>query len=418
MSNLKNINTNDKFLKQVIQLADRSIKLPSVDRTSKSWVNFGNNNLAPQEFIKLAKESNTQSRILSNLFIEAMGAGFEEWTQEIYTPNMKYNWEELTRRCMKDFIHFGAFAVQITLNQAGNKYLYKHTPVSQVRLGNYNNEGEIDTAYLCTNWKSASSQNVVKLPIFDTVPVQQGETYLYYFKDYDVDDINYYYGMPFWYSCANWILSEILLSKYYLNNIANGFTPSTAILYPNEPENDKKEAIYDSLLSNFSGVENAGNIMLLFGDNGVLPDIKPISTSNNADLYKTVIEEVKYQIITGNGLTHPILAAVATSTGFTSQAELLISSQAKYKLSIVNNIRNFVLDKMNWLLELNGYPSVLNIIDFDLRKEIEGKVEENEEKAKDVLDVESGDAEDRAKEEAEEDAVEDLDNKADENKVE
>lgn len=409
--------TNDKFLKQVIQLADMSIKRPSVDRTSKSWVNFGNNNLAPQEFIKLAKESNTQSRILTNLFIYSMGAGFEEWTQEVYTPNMKYDWMELTRRCMKDYIYFGAFAVQITLNQAGNKFLYKHTPVSQVRLGNYNDEGEIDTAYLSTNWKSASNSNVVKLPIFDSKPVQQGETYLYYFKDYDIEDTNYYYGVPSWYSSANWIYADILLSKYYLNTVGNGFTPSTAILYPNEPEDNKKEAIYNSLLSNFGGVENAGSIMVLFGENGNLPDIKSLSSSDNADLYKDFVEEVKNQIITGNGLTHPILAAVATSTGFSSQAELLIAAYSQYKLTIITAIRNFVLDKMNFLLQLNGYPSILNIVDFDLRKEIEGQVEENEDKAKDILDVESGDELDKAKEEAEEDAVDDLENKADENKV-
>lgn len=401
-------------LKAIISLADMSVQRPKIDRTSKSYVRFGGNNLFPNEVITLAKESPLQSAILNNQFIYSMGAGFEEWTGEIFTPNLTYNWEELTRRCMRDYIYLNSFSIQIVLNENGKTFSFYHQPIDQVRLGNYNEFNIIDTAYICTNWKSAGSKNIVEIPMWGSETPQKGQAYLMYFKDYDLDEL--YYPIPKWYSSANWILADILLSKYYVNTVGNGFTPSTVITYPNEMDNDKKAELYDMFKSCFSGVENASDIIILFGENGEKPEITPLNASNNADLYQDFSNEVLSKIISGNRLPSPTLAGISSPSNLGGASNELLTAYSQYKLTVIHDLRKFVLTHINGLLKLNGLQPVLNIIDFDLRAEIEGQIEKNEDITKETLDVESGDELDKAQEEAEEDAVDDMTNN-DEDKI-
>lgn len=390
----------NQIQKAIIALSDMTVKAPTIDRNSRDYVRFGNNNLFPNELLKLAKESPLQSAILNNQFIYAMGAGFEEWTDDIFTPNLFYNWEELTRRCMRDYVYLQAFSVQLMLNEDGKTYSFFHQPVDQVRLGNYNSLNVIEDAYLNTNWQNASPNNIVKIKMFGSEIPVKGEKYLLYYKDYNLDEL--YYPTPYWYSAGNWILADILLSKYYCNTVGNGFTPSTAILYPNEPDNDKKEAIYDALINNFGGTENAGSIMLLFGENDVLPDIKALNASTNPDLYKDFSAEVLSKIISANRLPSPTLAGISSTSTLGGQNDEIIAAYSLYKLTVIYGLRSFVLTKINGLLKMNGYKPVLNIIDFDLKAEIEGNIEKNEDIAKETLDVDSGDETEQKKEEAEE----------------
>jgi len=377
---------NEKPIKTLIQLADVSVKSPFIDRSSKTWVKFGGNNLFPNQLLELVKSSPIQSSILESLFTYSMGSGLDDWETEIYTPNLNYDWYELIKRAMKDYIYFGAFSIQATLNEDGKTYTYWHQPVDQVRLSNYDSTNTITTAYLNADWKTATPTNTIEIKMFGAESPKLGEKYLMYFKDYNPDQL--YYAIPSYYSAGNWILCDSLLSKYYANTVSNGFTPSTAILYPNEMDNEKKEALYEMLQENFVGVENAANIMIFFGENGTLPDIKPLNASNNADLYKDFSIEVMNKIISANRLTSPTLVGLATPSGFSSKADEMIAAYTLYKLTVVYSIRKFVLDKINYLLKLNRFPAVLNLIDFDIKSEMEGKTRENEEKQKEGLDVE------------------------------
>lgn len=374
-------------------MADISIKQPKIDKSGHTYVKFGANNLFPLEILNLVKESPLQSSILNNQFIYAMGAGFEDWDDEIYTPNLSYNWEELTRRCMRDYIYMQAFAIQVALNQDNKTFSYWHQPIEQVRLGQYTENNVIESAYLNSNWINSSAKNIVKIKMWGSESPKMGEKYLMYFKEYNLNE--QYYAIPLWFSAKDWIKADALLSKYYVNTVGNGFTPSTAILYPNEMDNEKKKELYDMLISNFSGVENAASIMVFFGENGILPDIKTLNASDNPDLYKDFSAEVLGKIISANRLPSPTLAGLSSPSNLGGASNELLTAYSLYKLTVIHSLRKFVLENINYLLKLNGHKSVLNIIDFDLRAEIEGNIEKNEEIAKETLDVEPNDNNDK-----------------------
>lgn len=140
--------------------------------------------------------------------------------------------------------------------------------------------------------------------------------------------------------------------------------------------------MYQNLQASFGGAENAGNIMVLFGENGILPEISSVDPSTQqADLYNTITDTIKLALVSANRLTSPVLAGISTSTGFSSKSEELIAAEVMYRLTVINQERQFLLDKFNDLLGMNGLPRVLAIEDYNLQKEFEGTgTEENTDK--------------------------------------
>ena len=87
---------------------------------------------------------------------------------------------------------------------------------------------------------------------------------------------------------------------------------------------------------------------------------------------------------------------VSATSGFSSKSDEIIAAYTLYKITVIDEIRNFVLDKINTLLSLNGYPRCLVLQDYDFRKEFEGDTIENDEKEKEQNDVDE-DAENKDK---------------------
>lgn len=361
-----------------ITFRDYSFANPYIDKMTRrdTWVKFDVDNLYPERVMEIVNSSPLQKSILESKKTYILGAGLEPTDENIYTPNMLETWQELIEKCTNDFVYLNAFAVQVILNESGNRFSFYHQPVSQVRLGNYNEKNFIEKAYLCTDWRKAQrNRNVVEIPMFGTETPQKGKAYLMYFKPEQVGE--YYYAIPDYMSASNYILADAALSQYYNNYIHNNFSANLAIRFPIEPTEEKKQELYENLVKSFGGSENAGNILCLFGEGGVVPEISSIE-SVNADLYNSVVDIIKLALVSANRLTSPILAGIVTSSGFSSKSDEMIAAYSLYKLTVINHARHFILQGFNKMLEMNGHNRVLKLIDFDIRKEFEGQTEEND----------------------------------------
>lgn len=366
-----------------INLKDYSIVRPTISPITKgNIISFGTNNNFPNECLELINNSPIQSAIINNKILYTIGSGLEEWEQNIPQPNSEYNWDILVKRCIEDYVKLGAFALQLV--KKGRLLFIFHQPVNAVRFGKLNSLNKPTEYYINADW-SKGSKNRIQLKAFDGIAnMVNGETYLAYFKEYKMGEL--FYAIPNWYSVANWINCDIELSKYYSNFIHNNFSANLAITYPTDVAN--KEELYENITNTFTGTNNSARVMLLFGENGEKPTIENI-TSTNADLYNSVTEIVTQYIVSGNGLPSKTLAGLQDKTGFTSQSEQLISAYSLYKLTIIQPIRNFVLGVLNDLLSSNGYDRVLNILDLNLRDEIEGDSDKNTEIVKETGEIEN-----------------------------
>jgi len=377
-------------MKDTIKLAQRdySVSQPRIDIKQraawKRWVNFDYDNLYPNLIYALYSESPLQSSIINNQIKYVYGAGLKDYEASIFQPNIAERWEDFIKKIVVDFCIYGAFSVQAVVSEDGNRLLYYHVPVNQVRLGAYNENNQIEYAYLATDWSRINSSNVVEIKMFGVEQPKKGERYLLYFKPYDPNEL--FYAIPKWMSASNWIMADIALSRYYNNYIRNNFSANLAITYPCDLDEDKKAELYNMLVDSFGGEQNAGNILLLFGENGTNPVVNPVE-SVDADLYQNVCDTVLKYIVSANRLTSPMLAGLDTASGFSAKSEEIIASYVLYKLTVIDELRNFVVDNMNYLLQLNGHPRVLALDDYNFRKEFEGDTTVNDVKEEEMNDV-------------------------------
>ena len=379
-------------MKDTLKLAQRdySVSQPRIDIKQraawKKWVAFDYDNLYPNLIYALYSESPLQSSIINNQIKYVYGAGLKDYEASIFQPNIAERWEDFIKKLVVDFCIYGAFSVQVVVSEDGNRFLYYHMPVNQVRLGAYNDENQIEYAYLATDWSRINSSNVVEIKMFGVEQPKKGERYLLYFKPYDPNEL--FYAIPKWMSASNWIMADIALSRYYNNYIRNNFSANLSIAYPCDLDEDKKAELYQMLVDSFGGQDNAGNILLLFGENGTLPEVKAIE-SVNADLYQNVCDTVLKYIVSANRLTSPMLAGLDTASGFSAKAEEIIAAYTLYKLTVIDELRNFIIDKVNYLLQLNAQPRVLMLEDYNFRAEFEGDTTVNDVKEEEMNDVDN-----------------------------
>lgn len=362
---------------KLVTLRDYSIGQPYVEKTTRNgYIRYGYDNLYPDLILNLVNSSPLQKAIVEARKTYILGAGLEKSEANQYTPNMVESWIQLIEKCTTDLVYFGAFCVQAILNESGNRFSFYFTPVNQVRFAPYNERNIIEKAYLCTDWSRAQkNRNVAEIDVFGSETPKKGKPYLLYFKPYQPN--NYYYAVPEFMSAANYIAADAALSQYYNNYIRNNFSANLSIKFPYEPTDDKKEELYSNLMASFGGAENAGNILLLFGQDGQNPEINAIE-SVNADLYNSVVDIIKSAIISANRLTSPVLAGIGTSTGFSSKSDELIAAYCQYKLTVIASDRKFILDGFNKMLEMNGLERSFNLLDYDLRQEFEGESVSND----------------------------------------
>ncbi len=373
-------------LKLAISMKDWSYKLPTFNQwmaLRSDWIPFGDDNMFPDELLYMVNNSSIQKSIIENKLAYMLGAGLEGINDNIYRPNLLMTWDEIVTRCMTDYAYMSAFAIQIILNEDGKHYSFFHQPVTEIRFGQYNKNNFIDTAYLNTDWIT-SPNNYVKIKMYGSEEIQKGEPYLIYYKKYQSG--NYYYAIPNYASAANWMLSDKALSEYYVNFINNNFSSNFAISYPYTPNDEQRKLIYDGISQSFGGKLNAGEIMLLFGEQGNTPKLETIS-STNADLYDNFCDQVMKYLVSSNRLTSPMLAGLTTKSGFSNKKDELIAAYTLYKLTVIEPERNFVLKNLNNLLVMNGKKKSLTIADYNVIAELEGQVESNDKKTEEVLNI-------------------------------
>lgn len=365
-----------------IAMRDYSVGSPNIYKSRRDLMSFGANNNFPKDALDLALSSPLQRSILDSKVSYIIGAGPAKDIQYIQNPNLHDTWFSLFQKCVTDFVYLGAFCLEVIVSESGNKYFYYHHPVHQVRLGQYNERGVIDKAYLCNDWLKSNQSNIATLKMWGSETPKKGEHYLMYYKQHVPGEE--YYAIPSYWSAANYIAADASLSQYYNNYINNNFSSNMVIRFPNEPDEEKKQELYENLMASFGGASNAGNILLLFGENDVLPEISSLE-SVNADLYNSVVDVVKLAIVSANRLTSPILAGISTSSGFSSKSDEIIAATVQYRLTVINPLRQWLLGIFNDLMAMNGLSRNFTLQDYNLYDEFNGVSEENTDKINEAI---------------------------------
>lgn len=363
---------NNLLTYSVIRLSDTVKSYPTFRRNVKGWISYDSDNLLPQRLIELNNQSAINRAVIENKVTYICGSGVDDATY-YGQPNPMNDWDELIEKTAKDYVTFGGFCFQVVRNKDGHSVSLYHTDFSKIRIGQINEYGTYLSFFLSNDWRRITGRYApVEIKAYGSEEMQEGEPYLYYYKDYDpsLD----YYPIPQYYSALNYIEADGLLGKFYRNSINNGFVPSTIITMPSNPADEQKEQFQRDIENSYAGTNGANSIVVLWGES---QEVKPVVTSytasGNADLYNNVDQIIFQKIISAHRLTSPTLAGLSGSGNLSGNASEILSAYTLYSRTVIDKFRRKILDTLNRFVVGNGYSKPLVIKDLNIESSDKGQ---------------------------------------------
>lgn len=329
---------------------------PVVEESKKhEWVTYGENNSYYTFLMERYKNSTTNNAIINNISRLIYGKGLYA-TDANKKPNeyaqMKamINPEDL-RKVVLDFEMLGqaAFQVHYTADRKKIQKLY-HIPVHLLAPEKCNKDGEIEAYYYSNNWEDTRNYAPERIPAFgygnekvEILIVQPYSVGMKYFSYVD-----YQGGIPY-------AVLEEEISNYLINEVQRGFSGRIVVNFNNGvPTPEEQDIIKSKVLSQLSGTDGH-KVIVAFNNNAESKTTVDAMPVNDApDLYNQLSEECMRKIMLSHNVTSPLLFGIASTNGFSSNADELQNSFILFDNLVIRPKQEVILDAIDKVLSYNG----------------------------------------------------------------
>lgn len=299
----------------------------------KDWVQFGDNDDYPNYLHELYSTSSTHGAIVNAVAEMIAGDGFEGKANNFWLHVHALFEPTLVRDLAHDLKLSGNAYICGIWNEARTKVVEAHCyPYHTIRAGVKEN-GEITHYFYSEVWDKKTEGE--RIPAFN-INDREEPKFIYHIRRSDTQ--SHYYGTPDYMGCTAYIELDKELAQFHLNNVKNGLFPGLMFNFMNgEPDEDQKREIERDIKNKFGGAQGAGQFMLWFND---APEdaatVTPVENSANHEMFQTLAENIDNKILTGHGVTSPLLFGVRGNTGFGSNADEL---KVAYQLFYNNRVK-------------------------------------------------------------------------------
>jgi len=346
----------------VLKLA--SYEPPVIEESKKNeWVTYGENNSYYTFLMERYKNSTTNNAIINNISRLIYGKGLSA-TDANKKPNeyaqMKamINAEDL-RKVVLDFEMLGqaAFQVHYTADRKKVQKLY-HIPVHLLAPEKCNKDGEIEAYYYSNNWEDTRNYTPERIPAFgfgnEKVEILMVQPYSVGMKYFSY--VDYQGGIPY-------AVLEEEISNYLINEVQRGFSGRIVVNFNNGvPTPEEQDIIKSKVLSQLSGTDGH-KIIVAFNNNSESKTTVDAMPVNDApDLYNQLSEECMRKIMLSHNVTSPLLFGIATTTGFSSNADELRNSAVLFENMVIKPKQEIILKSIDTILAYNGVALDLEFI--------------------------------------------------------
>jgi len=331
---------------------------------AKEYVKFGEYNDFPQELIKLYNNSSIHNTCVNSIVDGIVGEGLTAnpaWVLDVANSTGE-SWNDLLKKVAVDFKLYGGFGLEVIWNKARTKIAeVYHIDFSWLRAREKNYRGQIPGYYISDEWAIKyryTGYDVVKLPflpVYNPQKAMEEPKQIYVYNPYRPGQG--YYPLPDYVGGLRVIDLDCEVDNFHVNNMKNGLAPSLSITTFTNANEDEREAIERMLQMQYSGTNNAGNLLYMDIDS---PENAPVITpipQNGADGYYTTINDMVVQkILTAHRITSPMILGIKTEGQLGGRQEVIDA----YLLLVNTVIRPFqqdILQVFEDLLEMK-YPEL------------------------------------------------------------
>lgn len=352
---------NPESLYSIKGQAFTALELPVISEVrGKEYMRFGGDNLFPQTIISLYDTSAINATCINAIKDGIVGEGIIEYGTE-YINTDGETIDEVFNKISLDFTLFGGYAMNIIWNKEGTRIaeMY-HLPFANVRSAIPDDEDKITSYFYSSDWSAIRKYKPIEYAAFD-VTNNKGDnaSQIYYCKSYQPgQDV---YPLPPYVSAMNDIQLDARIARFHNANISNGLSPSMFIQFRNGIPNPEERAdIYREIENTFTGEENAGRFFLGFSRPGEEMEVTPIESAND-DYYLLVDARTVSRILTAHRITSPKLLGVVDASGFSSNADEIITAYSHFMNTVVRPKQTKVINSFGYLLNLYGLNVTLAV---------------------------------------------------------
>lgn len=340
---------------------DPYISKNTVDNTEKTingkdFISWGENNAYPQFLLDCYNNCSTLQSIINGTGDFIVGNNVICNVND-FKDTINKNGDtmvDLLNKLANDYLIFGAFAIQIVRNMAGQVAELYWMDINKVRTDKKN-----EVFFYSEDWaKSYGRVKYITYPKFK--PNDDNATSVFYYKNPMSRTI---YGQPLWNASVKNVMIDRAITDFQNNEIHNNFMGSKMISFNNGiPDDALKSEIERNLNEKFAGAANAGRFLISFAESKTnAPVVVDLGTNDFASRYVELEKRNTNQLFVAFRAQPILFGLLKENNGF-SQDEYL-QAFALYNRTVVKPIQIKLIDAFDKIL---GVKDSLAITPFSI----------------------------------------------------
>jgi hypothetical protein len=359
----------------------------STESKRDNWVEFGDDNDYFQYLIDRYNNSTTNNSVINSINKLIYGRGLDA-TDSNKKPNdyaqMKMLFRAEVLKCViADYKLLGQGYFQLIYNKAKNAIVrVEHVPSQLLRAEKCNDKGEIEAYYYSDNWQETKKFPPKRIPAYG---YGDQTLELLCVRDYSVGQ-KYYSNVDYIGALAYATLEEEI-ADYLINDVQNGFSPTSVINFNNGvPDEEKQSLIASDVKRKLSGSNGAKIVVAFNSDETKKTTIDSVPLNDAPAHYQYLSEESRGKILLGHSITSGLLFGIPSNNGFSSNADELKNASILFDNLVIRPKQYRVLEALDTILAFNGitlnlYFKTLQPLEF---------IDQNPMISKDEMEEETG----------------------------
>ena len=329
---------------------------PVIEESKRNdWVTYGENNQYFNFLIERYKNSTTNNAIVNNISRLIYGRGLfaldaNKKPNEYAQMMALFNQDCLRKLCF-ELKALGQCAIQVHYDKAHKKILKAyHIPVQLLAPEKCNKEGEIEAYYYSDNWEDVKKFPPKRIAAFG---YSNSEVEILYIKPYSLG--MKYFSYVDYQGALSYALLEEEVSNYLINEVQTSFSGTKIVNFNNgTPTPEQQNEITSQVLGKLTGSQGR-KVIVSFNDNvETRTSVEDIPLNDAPDHYTYLSEECLRKIMLGHNITSPLLFGIASTNGFSSNAEELKNSSILFDNMVIRPFQEELLDAFDSILAFNG----------------------------------------------------------------
>ena len=319
------------------------------------WVTYGDNNEYFDFLIERYKNSTTNNAIINNISRLIYGRGLfaldANKKPNEYAQMMSLFNQDCLRKLCFELKALGQCAIQVHYDKNHKKILKAyHIPVQLLAPEKCNKEGEIEAYYYSDNW-----EDIKKFPPkrIDAFGYSNNEVEILYIKPYSLG--MKYFSYVDYQGALSYALLEEEVSNYLINEVQNSFSGTKIVNFNNGvPTPEQQDTITSQVLGKLTGSQGR-KVIVSFNDNvETRTSVEDIPLNDAPDHYTYLSEECLRKIMLGHNVTSPLLFGIASTNGFSSNADELKNSFILFDNMVIKPYQDLLIANLDRILAFNG----------------------------------------------------------------